>query len=52
MKLAADKDGVVQLWDSQMWGTGGIGGGGVSVNTVLFVSSNLRTSAALPRQSA
>jgi xanthine dehydrogenase YagR molybdenum-binding subunit len=30
MRLGADKDGVVQVWDSEHWGTGGLTGGGVN----------------------
>ena len=37
VKLGADADGVVQVWDSEHWGTSGTGGGTVSVGTVPYV---------------
>ncbi len=37
VRLGADADGVVQVWDSQHWGTGGSGGGGVAHGTIPYV---------------
>ncbi|QDU95088.1 xanthine dehydrogenase family protein molybdopterin-binding subunit [Lignipirellula cremea] len=37
VKLGADKDGVVQIWDSQQWGTSGYDGGGVSDSVIPYV---------------
>ena len=44
VKVGADKDGVVTVWDSHHWGTGGIGGGGVSQDVIpyVFVPPNFR----------
>ncbi len=37
VKIGADADGVVQVWDSQHWGTSGPQGGGVSQSVVPYV---------------
>jgi xanthine dehydrogenase YagR molybdenum-binding subunit len=37
VRLGADDQGVVQVWDSHHWGTTGYNGGTVSVNTVPYV---------------
>ncbi len=37
VKLGADKNGVVQVWDSHHWGTGGIRRGAVSIGVVPYV---------------
>ena len=37
VRLGADKDGLVQVWDSQLWGTSGYGGGGVNYQTIPYV---------------
>ncbi len=37
VRLGADGQGVVQVWDSHHWGTSGITGGGVSVGAVPYV---------------
>jgi xanthine dehydrogenase YagR molybdenum-binding subunit len=37
VRVGADKNGVVQVWDSQQWGTSGAGGGGVSQGVVPYV---------------
>ncbi|MDP7017097.1 MAG: xanthine dehydrogenase family protein, partial [Pirellulaceae bacterium] len=37
VKLGADKDGVVQVWDSHHWGTSGNTGGGVSQGVIPYV---------------
>ena len=37
IKLGADENGVVQVWDSQQWGSSGISGGGVSHTVVPYV---------------
>ncbi len=37
VRLGADKDGVVHVWDSHHWGTTGYNGGTVSINTVPYV---------------
>ncbi|MCA9101095.1 MAG: xanthine dehydrogenase family protein molybdopterin-binding subunit [Planctomycetales bacterium] len=37
VKIGADKNGVVQVWDSQQWGTSGASGGGVSQGVVPYV---------------
>ena len=37
VRLGADKDGVVQVWDSHHWGTSGYTGGGVSHSVVPYV---------------
>lgn len=37
VKLGADKQGVVKVWDSVQWGTSGIGGGGVDEKVVPYV---------------
>jgi xanthine dehydrogenase YagR molybdenum-binding subunit len=37
VKLGADENGVVQVWDSHHWGTSGISGGGVSHTVVPYV---------------
>jgi xanthine dehydrogenase YagR molybdenum-binding subunit len=44
VKLGADADGVVQVWDSQHWGTGGHGQGSVSDSVVpyVFLPKNMR----------
>ncbi len=44
VKVGADSEGVVQIWDSEHWGTGGFSGGGVSHNVVpyVFEPPNLR----------
>lgn len=44
VRLGADAEGVVQIWDSVHWGTGGFSGGGVSHNVVpyVFEPKNLR----------
>lgn len=44
VKIGADKNGVVKVWDSHHWGTGGIQGGGVSEGVIpyVFAPPNLR----------
>lgn len=44
VKIGADAQGVVQVWDSKHWGTGGFSGGGVSHNVIpyVFEPPNLR----------
>jgi xanthine dehydrogenase YagR molybdenum-binding subunit len=44
VKVGADKEGLVKVWDSEHWGTGGIGGGGVSHNVIpyVFEPANMR----------
>ena len=37
VKVGADKNGVVKVWDSQYWGSSGAGGGGVSQDVVPYV---------------
>lgn len=37
VRLGADEHGVVQVWDSQHWGTSGPTGGGVSHNQIPYV---------------
>ena len=37
VRLGADEEGVVQVWDSQHWGTGGNTGGGVAHGTIPYV---------------
>lgn len=37
VRLGADEDGVVQIWDSHHWGTSGATGGGVSQNVIPYV---------------
>jgi xanthine dehydrogenase YagR molybdenum-binding subunit len=37
VRLGADEKGVVQVWDSQQWGTSGPGRGGVSVGVIPYV---------------
>ena len=37
VKVGADKDGVVKVWDSHHWGTSGVGGGGVSQAVIPYV---------------
>jgi xanthine dehydrogenase YagR molybdenum-binding subunit len=37
VKLGADAEGVVTVWDSEHWGTAGFNGSGVSVNVVPYV---------------
>jgi len=37
VKMGADKDGMVTVWDSHHWGTSGPQGGGVSVGVVPYV---------------
>jgi len=37
VKLGADADGVVQVWDSHHWGTSGYRGGGVSHGVIPYV---------------
>ncbi len=37
VKIGADKDGVVKVWDSHHWGTSGDGGGGVSQAVIPYV---------------
>ena len=37
VRLGADEDGVVQVWDSHHWGTSGFNGSTVSVGTVPYV---------------
>ncbi len=39
VKLGADENGVVQIWDSEHWGTGGANGGGVSHGVIPYVLS-------------
>jgi len=47
VRVGADNQGVVQVWDSQHWGTGGATGGTVNVQTVpyVFAPRNLRRTA-------
>lgn len=37
VKVGADKNGVVKVWDSHHWGTGGPGGGAVSQGVIPYV---------------
>ncbi len=37
VRLGADEQGIVQVWDSQHWGTAGPRGGGVSQNVIPYV---------------
>lgn len=37
VKVGADKDGVVNVWDSDHWGSGGPGGGGVTQGVIPYV---------------
>lgn len=37
VKVGADKNGVVKIWDSTQWGTSGFGGGGVDEKLVPYV---------------
>ncbi len=37
VRLGADENGVVQVWDSQHWGTSGFNGSTVSVSTIPYV---------------
>lgn len=37
VKLGADENGVVQVWDSHHWGTAGYSGGGVSQSVIPYV---------------
>jgi len=37
VKLGADKNGMVQVWDSEQWGTSGYNGGGVSDRVIPYV---------------
>jgi len=37
VRIGADKQGVVKVWDSQHWGTGGPGGGGVTQGVIPYV---------------
>jgi xanthine dehydrogenase YagR molybdenum-binding subunit len=44
-RVGADKDGVVKVWDSHHWSTGGFGGGGIVAAGVIpyvFVPPNFR----------
>lgn len=36
-KIGADKNGVVEVWDSTQWGTSGYGGGGVDEKLIPYV---------------
>lgn len=47
VKLGADKDGVVHVWDSEHWTTGGAVGGGVSHGVIpyVFAPKNYRRNA-------
>ncbi len=47
VKLGADREGVVQVWDSHQWGTGGNRGGGVSNRVIpyVFAPKNYRAAA-------
>ncbi len=36
-RVGADKNGVVKVWDSEHWGTGGANGGGVSQGVIPYV---------------
>jgi xanthine dehydrogenase YagR molybdenum-binding subunit len=37
VRLGADKDGVIQIWDSEHWGTSGVTGDGVSQGVIPYV---------------
>src|SRR5581483_2141434 len=37
VKVGADKNGVVKVWDSTQWGTSGYGGGGVDEKLIPYV---------------
>jgi len=37
VRLGADKKGVVKIWESEQWGSGGFKGGGVSPGTIPYV---------------
>jgi xanthine dehydrogenase YagR molybdenum-binding subunit len=47
VRLGADQDGLVHVWDSHHWGTSGFNGSTVSVNTVpyVFLPKNYRRKA-------
>lgn len=47
VRLGADKDGKITVWDSEHWGTGGATGGAVSQNVIPYVLApkNYRRSA-------
>jgi xanthine dehydrogenase YagR molybdenum-binding subunit len=42
VKIGVKKDGTLTAWDSQSWGTGGIGGGGAPPIPYIFVIPNQR----------
>jgi xanthine dehydrogenase YagR molybdenum-binding subunit len=42
VKIGLKKDGTLTAWDSQSWGTGGIGGGGAPPIPYIFVIPNQR----------
>ncbi|HIF33645.1 MAG: xanthine dehydrogenase family protein [Pirellulaceae bacterium] len=37
VRIGADNNGVVQVWDSQHWGTAGVRGGGISQSVIPYV---------------
>jgi xanthine dehydrogenase YagR molybdenum-binding subunit len=41
IRLAAKKDGTITAWESSTWGTGGIGGGGLSAALVPYVFTKI-----------
>ncbi|HMC11127.1 MAG TPA: molybdopterin cofactor-binding domain-containing protein, partial [Pirellulaceae bacterium] len=47
VRLGADKDGMITVWDSEHWGTGGATGGAVSQNNIpyVFAPKNMRRNA-------
>jgi xanthine dehydrogenase YagR molybdenum-binding subunit len=47
VRLGADKDGIITVWDSEHWGTGGVTGGGINPNFVpyVFTPKNFRRNA-------
>ena len=53
VKLGADKDGMVTVWDSHHWGSAASQGGGVSVGVIPYVyrpKNNRRRHHANPHQ--
>jgi xanthine dehydrogenase YagR molybdenum-binding subunit len=47
VRLGADKDGIITVWDSEHWGTGGVTGGAVTQGVVPYVfgPKNMRRNA-------
>ncbi|MGE0607390.1 MAG: xanthine dehydrogenase family protein molybdopterin-binding subunit [Pirellulales bacterium] len=44
VKVGADKNGVIQVWDSHLWGSNGVDGGGIGAGVIpyVFEPKNLR----------